>query len=117
MKHIKLFESFNDVPDSMRDLFGLKSKFDVYDYWGEWAYVLEGPCEHEDEAKVIGDKIGETFRDKEDDYYSENNDDQDLQEFLESVIKDSLQQEETELTKMGWELYWEPRGDESEEEV
>jgi hypothetical protein len=124
MKHIKLFETFNEVPDSMRDLFGLTAKLEVYEFWGEWAYVIEGPTESEEEARIIGDKISDIFQDREGYYYAEpgdvyydDTDKGDIDDFMEDVVEKQMNAEKEALAKIGWEIYWEPRGDESEEEV
>ena len=65
MKHIRLFENFNDdAGQSARDIFGLTSEFVInytQPYWGgeeEVEYCkVEGPSENSDEASKIVDKI------------------------------------------------------------
>jgi hypothetical protein len=57
MRHIHLFEDFNNVPDEMRDLFGLTAEVEIANYDDEWSYVMIGPSEHQAEAERAAEKI------------------------------------------------------------
>lgn len=53
MKHIKVFEAYNDVSDIARDLFGLEKTFIIYDSLGDTGIRITGPLEEEDRASAI----------------------------------------------------------------
>lgn len=53
MKHIKIFEEYNEVPDIARDLLGLSKTFKIYDIFGDTGITISGPLEEEEMAKAL----------------------------------------------------------------
>ena len=110
MKHIKLYEEYKDeVPAEMRDLFGLTTKFVIWDEW-TWRYVMEGPVEHEEEARQLSNVIRE-FIDEQIDLWKEEEADGttpfSLDEYLDDFIEHGMPKEKEALTKIGWDIRFE----------
>jgi len=53
MKHIKIFEEHNDVPDIARSVFGLEKTFKIFDVSGDTGIRISGPLEEEDNVAPI----------------------------------------------------------------
>jgi hypothetical protein len=64
MRHIKIYEAFQDeVPASMRDLFGLTSSMKIQDGKGGW-FTWSGPSELYEKASEIAVRISARLADE-----------------------------------------------------
>ena len=116
MRHIKIYEAFQDeVPASMRDLFGLTTKFVIWNE-REWRYVMEGPTEYEEEARQLGNVIRE-FIDKQIDLWKKKEAERDPSfssdeyiddfEYVDDFIENGMPEEQQALANIGWEIRFE----------
>ena len=53
MKHLKIFEEHNEVPDIARSFFGLEKTFKIFDVTGDTGIRISGPLEEEDNVAPI----------------------------------------------------------------
>jgi hypothetical protein len=99
MKHIKIFEEYNEVPDIARDLLGLNKTFKIYDIFGDTGITISGPLEEEEMAQVIIKMIhsgilaiaGQHGRNPVDDFWI-------------SLVNDLVEKYQPELSKIGYHV-------------
>jgi hypothetical protein len=112
MKHIKLFEAFQDEnPTDIQGLSGMTAKMVIYDSSYDWQYIIEGPIEHEDRAKEIGMEMHDHLVEEADYYFrairKEDDDEAEntitFEEYMKDVI-DYMDNEKEELAKIGWTI-------------
>ena len=119
MKHIKIYEAFQDeVPASMRDLFGLTGKIVVKNtlMWAMGKWIMEGPIEHKKEAKKIRKRIEDAIWDAKVEWEElEDNDESDGDEFeyQQDKIETGIPEEQAALAQIGWRIYWEEENSEN----
>jgi len=53
MKHLKIFEEHNEIPDIARSVFGLEKTFKIFDVTGDTEIRISGPLEEEDNVAPI----------------------------------------------------------------
>ena len=53
MKHLKIFEEHNEIPDIARSVFGLEKSFKIFDVTGDTEIRISGPLEEEDNVAPI----------------------------------------------------------------
>ena len=107
MRHIRLYEDFNDVPDEMRDLFGLTSNIPL-----GHGFTITGPTEHEQAIQPIVDDLRQ-YIDGEEAVYSEAARSGMMRtkrhEFLEYALSTDRTKELQELEELGYTLSVKPR--------
>jgi len=113
MKHIRLYEDYKDELGPMaRDIFGLTSKIVVKNtlMWEMGKWIMEGPIEHEKEAKKIRKRIEDAIWDAKVEWEElEDNDESEGDEFeyQQDKIETGMPEEQADLARIGWRIYWE----------
>jgi len=113
MRHIKIYEEYKDeVPASMRDLFGLTGKIVVKNtlMWEMGKWIMEGPIEHKKEAKEISKRIEDAIWDAKVEWEKlDANEESECDEFeyQQEKIETGIPEEQAALARIGWKIYWE----------
>ena len=88
MRHIQLYESFEDHLDPLtRDIFGLRSEVEIANYDDEWSYVMTGPSEYEREAEEAAEKIRPYIIQRYQDWFVEDDaEDTDINDYIDDYV-------------------------------
>ena len=105
MRHIRLYEDFNDVPDATRDLFGLTSTIQIDNTMGGW-FTWHGPSELYDQASDIAFRISARL-DREVIEYMVTHDDSESHieyEKAMAIVRKDLEPEFKAMAEIGYKL-------------
>jgi hypothetical protein len=108
MKHIRLYENFNAVPDEMRDLFGLTSTIQIDNTMGGW-FTWHGPSELYDQASDIAFSISTRLDSEVAKYIAAHNPDDEQEshheyEYAMNVVIKDLEPEFKAMAEIGYKL-------------
>ena len=109
MRHIKIYEEYKDeVPASMRDLFGLTSSIKIDNTMGGW-FTWNGPSELYDQASEIAFRISARLESEVAKYIAAHNPDDEQESHVEyenamNIVIEDLDPEFEAMSQIGYIL-------------